>query len=149
MSHLLKIEGRRGGREGHLSEKPDISSLWKCGPAIAFLAAMSSSLDPIYKKMASSPESVGAGYAPEVKFDPVRQISPVVAHELNNLLTIIQGYTDRLLLKHGDNPALQAHLKLISEASRRAATLVRSAVPPKTDISPRPQPNPPLPVAAA
>ncbi len=104
---------------------------------------MSSSFDSIYKKMASSLESGGAGEAPAAKLDPARQISPVVAHELNNLFTIIQGYADRLALKHGQDSALAAHLKLISEASRRAATVVRGALPPRADLPPRPQPSPP------
>jgi signal transduction histidine kinase len=104
---------------------------------------MSSSLDIIYKKMASSLEAGGAGLAHEATFDPARHISPVVAHELNNLLTIIQGYSDRLLMKNGGNPAIETQLKLISEASRRAAILVRSAVPPEPSRSPRPQSNPP------
>jgi len=110
---------------------------------------MTSSLDSIYKKMASSLESSGAGYVHEAKFDSARQISPVVAHELNNLLTIIQGYADRLLLKHGENPAIETQLKLISEASRRAAILVRSAVSPEAELPVHPQPNPPPLVPAA
>ncbi|MEJ0089379.1 MAG: hypothetical protein WDM80_06500 [Limisphaerales bacterium] len=60
-------------------------------------------------------------------FDPARHIAPNVAHELNNILTIVQGYTDRLLLRHGQNPALMPDLKLISEAARRAAIVVRNA----------------------
>jgi signal transduction histidine kinase len=100
-------------------------------------AAMSSSLDSIYKKMASSLEQGGAGHVHEAKFDPARHVSPVVAHELNNILTIIQGYADRLLLKHGDNPALETHLKLISEAAHRASILVRSAAPPEAGLPPR------------
>ena len=102
---------------------------------------MSSSFETIYRKMALSPESGGAGHTPEAKPDTARHISPVVAHELNNLLTIIQGYADRLLIKHGENPEIGAKLKLISEASRRAATLVRSARNQQT--------NPPPPVPAA
>jgi nitrogen-specific signal transduction histidine kinase len=104
---------------------------------------MSSSLDSIYKKMASSLEAGGAGQAHVAKSDPARQISPVIAHELNNILTIIQGYSDRLLLKHGEDPALGAHLKLISEAARRAATLIRTAAPKEAGVPIRPQPNPP------
>ena len=104
---------------------------------------MSSSFDTIYKKMASSLESSGAGQMHETKSDTARHISPIVAHELNNLLTIIQGYADRLLLKHGGDPAIEANLKLISEASRRAATLVRSARSQDATTPPRPQPTPP------
>jgi len=72
-------------------------------------------------------EPGGAGHALESKFDPQRHIAPVVAHELNNILTIIQGYADRLLLKHEKDTTLEPHLKLISEAARRASTIVRSS----------------------
>jgi signal transduction histidine kinase len=116
------------------------------GALIAFHASMSSPLDSLYQKMAASLESGGAGQAREAKSDPARHISPAVAHELNNILMIIQGYTDRLLLKHGDNPAIEPHLKLIAEAARRATTLVRNSA---TPAQPRPQANPPQPPTPA
>jgi hypothetical protein len=59
--------------------------------------------------------------------DSARHIGPVVAHDLNNILTIVQGYADRLLLRHGANPELMPDLKLISEAARRAAMVIRNA----------------------
>jgi signal transduction histidine kinase len=94
-----------------------------------------SSYESIYKKMASSLEQGAAGnlHEPAEKFDPARHISPLIAHELNNMLTIVQGYADRLLLRHGEDPALQQHLKLISEASKRAAAIVREATPPNAN----------------
>lgn len=64
---------------------------------------------------------------PASVLDSTRHIAPTVAHELNNILTIVQGYADRLLLRHSQNPALMPDLKLISEAARRAATVVRTA----------------------
>jgi hypothetical protein len=70
---------------------------------------------------------------PEPVFDPARHIAPVVAHELNNILTIVQGYADRLLLRHGKDPALMTELKLISEAAKRAATVIRNAKPPNAN----------------
>jgi hypothetical protein len=84
---------------------------------------------------ASAPKSGGDGNAleTELSFDPVRHIAPVVAHELNNILTIVQGYTDRLLSRHRDDPALVPHLRLISEASKRAAAVVRTATPQRTN----------------
>jgi signal transduction histidine kinase len=91
-----------------------------------------SSYESIYKKMAESLEQGGGGNLHEAaqKFDPARHVAPVVAHELNNILTIVQGYADRLLLRHGEDPALGLHLKMISEASQRAAAVVRAATPP-------------------
>jgi hypothetical protein len=91
-----------------------------------------SSYESIYKKMEPSPEQGGTAnpHEPAEKFDPTRHISPFIAHELNNILTIVQGYSERLLIRHGADPALQQHLKLISEASKRAAAIVREATPP-------------------
>jgi len=59
--------------------------------------------------------------------DPQTQIGREVAHELNNILTIIQGYADRLVLKNGGNPALIRDLQLISDNSRRAVIVIRQA----------------------
>jgi signal transduction histidine kinase len=90
-----------------------------------------SSYESIYKKMAASLEQNGDGnlHESDQKFDPARHIAPIVAHELNNILTIVQGYADRLLLRHGEDLALAQHLRLISEAAKRATTVVREATP--------------------
>jgi hypothetical protein len=110
-----------------------------------------SSYASIYKKMAVMPErnSDGSLRGLTSKFDPARHVAPMVAHELNNILTIVQGYADRLLLRHSDDPALMPHLKLISEASKRAAAVVRAATPPDANETFRKQKNfRPPPVAA-
>jgi hypothetical protein len=62
---------------------------------------------------------------------------------LNNILTIIQGYADSLLLKHGEDPALAPHLKLISKAAQRATIIVRDATPANagTEFGPRQNPS--------
>ena len=82
--------------------------------------------------MVSSPEPGGAGNLR----GQTRHISPVVAHELNNILTIVQGYAERLLFKHPENAALQPHLKLILEAARRATAVVREAAPQNVNVIP-------------
>jgi hypothetical protein len=90
------------------------------------------SLDTIYKKMASSLENGNGSdifHQPAHPFDPERHIAPHVAHELNNILTIVQGYADRLLIKHGEDQSLLPQLRLISEAAKRAAAVVREATP--------------------
>ena len=110
-----------------------------------------SSYESIYKKMAASLEESGVKTLsdPAQRFDPARHVAPLVAHELNNILTIVQGYADRLLIKHGENPTLNTQLKLISESAKRAATLVRTAMEPELDMTPRPQADPPQLVSAA
>jgi nitrogen-specific signal transduction histidine kinase len=99
--------------------------------------------------MALSRDAGGAEHMREANFDPARHVSPVIANELTNILTVIQGSADQLLLKHGDNPALETHLRLISEAARRASILVCTAAPLEADMPPRPQSNLPPPPPAA
>ncbi|MEI9961627.1 MAG: histidine kinase dimerization/phospho-acceptor domain-containing protein [Limisphaerales bacterium] len=105
-----------------------------------------SSYDSIYKKMAASLEQSGAEMPHDaLKPDLTRYISPTVAHELNNVITVIQGYTDQLLLKHREDPALQPQLKLISKAARRAADIVSetmTSAAPTTQIVAQPGQNP-------
>ena len=102
-----------------------------------------SSMENIYKKMAESAAGAGTAHETTQKFDSARHIPPAVAHELNNIIAIIRGYADRLLSKHSQDPALEPHLKLISEAARRAGIIVHDAMPPHPAKTPRPNPLPP------
>jgi hypothetical protein len=97
------------------------------------------------KKPAAAPKpgAAAGAHAPVQAFDPARHIAPVAAHELNNILAIVQGYADRLLLRHAQNPALMPDLKLISEAAKRAATVIRNARPPNANATFRPGSAPP------
>jgi len=101
-----------------------------------------SSLENIYKKMAEA--AAGADVVHEIpqKSDSTPHVSPVVAHELNNIIAIIRGYADRLLFKHGENPALEPQLKLISEAAKRAAIIIHDAMPPNPNPAGRQNPPP-------
>jgi hypothetical protein len=110
-----------------------------------------SAYESIYKKMLSPLEPGGNENpdATKVKYDPARHVAPIVAHELNNILTIVQGYAERLLLRHGQDAELMPHLRVISEASKRAAAVVRAATPPNANETFRKQQNSrPVPVAA-
>jgi signal transduction histidine kinase len=91
-----------------------------------------SSLDNIYLKMspALEPAALAQIHHDQLPLDTQRQIGREVAHELNNIFTIIRGYADRMLLKHGDNPALRPELQLISENARRAELVVRDSMTP-------------------
>jgi hypothetical protein len=117
-------------------------SIINYGSQGAISGAMSS-YEPIYKKMAPvlGRNSDGSLRKTTAKYDPTRHVAPAVAHELNNILTIVQGYTDRLLLRHSNDPALVPHLRLISEASQRAAAVVREATPPDANETFRKQQN--------
>jgi signal transduction histidine kinase len=102
-----------------------------------------SSLENIYKIMAESAGGAGALHETARKFDSARHVSPVVAHELKSIIAIIQGSTAHLQSQNAENPALEPHLKLISEAARRAAAIIQDAMPPSS--GPVVRPNPPLP----
>lgn len=107
---------------------------------------MTTTFDTTYKKKASSLKS-GAGHEPVPEFDPARHVSPGIAHELNNILTIVQGYADRLIMKNPGDTPLQAQLKSISDAARRAATIIREATP-QIYTTPSHRTPPPEPAAA-
>jgi signal transduction histidine kinase len=64
--------------------------------------------------------------------DNQKQIGREVAHDLNNILTIIRGYADKMIMKHGDNPALRSDLQIINENVKRANTLIRQSTPPRS-----------------
>jgi signal transduction histidine kinase len=97
---------------------------------------MTSSVDSICKKRTPSPSDDEVAHPSEsvTQSDLERHVSPVVAHELNNILAIVQGYADRLLIVYAHDSALQSQLKMITEAARRAATIIR-------DATPQPQPE--------
>ncbi len=63
--------------------------------------------------------------------DNQKQIGREVAHDLNNILTIIRGYADRMLIKHGDDPALRPDLQIITENVKRADALIRQSTAPR------------------
>ena len=108
-----------------------------------------SSSEFIYKKMASlEHSSVSRLQESACKFDAARQIPPTIRHELNNILTIIQGYADGLLRKHRQDPTLQPPLQLILESARRAALIIREASPPAPGLAVRQTPPPPPPSPA-
>jgi signal transduction histidine kinase len=88
------------------------------------------SLDTLYLKMYPTLErSALAGLHHEDKppAESQREISREVAHELNNVLTIVRGYSERLLMKHADNPVLRADLQLICDNAKRAENVIRQA----------------------
>jgi len=92
-----------------------------------------SSLENIYMKMAPTLEPATlAGLHHELSQpDTQKQVGREVAHELNNIFTIIRGYADRMLIKHGENPALRPELLLIAENVKRAESLVRHSTSPR------------------
>jgi signal transduction histidine kinase len=91
--------------------------------------AMTAYNSKLEKTQTATPQKAAAVVTIKSESESPRYVSPSVAHELNNIFTVIQGYADRLFLMHSNDPTLQSHLKLIGEASRRAANVVREATP--------------------
>jgi signal transduction histidine kinase len=87
---------------------------------------MISSLESIYQKMTPGGEATGEN----LQRDPLvarGQIGGDVAHELNNIITIIRGYAERMIIKHGENGALRPDLQVLADNARRAEKVVRAA----------------------
>jgi PAS domain S-box-containing protein len=59
------------------------------------------------------------------KLESVGQLAAGVAHDFNNILTVIQGYSDSLITRASDEAFRVRAAKHISDAARRAATLTR------------------------
>ena len=59
------------------------------------------------------------------KLESIGQLAAGVAHDFNNVLTVIQGHTDRMIAQAGDGHAFAEPLRQISTSSRRAAGLTR------------------------
>ena len=59
------------------------------------------------------------------KLESIGQLAAGVAHDFNNILTVIQGYADLLLSRTKEQATFAGPLKLISDATRRASSLTR------------------------
>jgi PAS domain S-box-containing protein len=59
------------------------------------------------------------------KLESIGQLAAGVAHDFNNILTIIQGHADRLVEKCKDDEPLSEPLNQISAAAKRASSLTR------------------------
>lgn len=59
------------------------------------------------------------------KLEAIGQLAGGVAHDFNNMLAVISGYTELALAQAGDSQLLQSYLSEVSRAGERAAGLTR------------------------
>jgi signal transduction histidine kinase/ActR/RegA family two-component response regulator len=59
------------------------------------------------------------------KMEALGQFSGGVAHDFNNILMAISGYTELSLMRLQDNPKVREHLAAVLKAAHRASDLVR------------------------
>ena len=59
------------------------------------------------------------------KMEVIGHLAGGVAHDFNNILAIIMGYTDLTIHEFGDNKELRSHLEAIQSTAERAAGLTR------------------------
>jgi signal transduction histidine kinase len=115
----------------------EVEFVWKiAGISLAsrlLLFVQMSSLENIYMKMTPTlePTTLAGLHHEASQPETQKQVGREVAHELNNIFTIIRGYAERMLIKHGENPALRPELLLIAENVKRAESLVRHSTPPR------------------
>ena len=69
--------------------------------------------------------SLEAQYRQAQKLESIGQLAAGVAHDFNNILTVIQGYADLLLMRCKEDTFQAGPLKQISDATRRASALTR------------------------
>ena len=70
-------------------------------------------------------ENLEAQFRQAQKMESIGQLAAGVAHDFNNILTVIQGYADLLNARYDGDAELTNPLKQIANASRRASSLTR------------------------
>ncbi len=92
------------------------------------------------RRMQEEREKLEAQFLQAQKMEAVGRLAGGVAHDFNNMLSIVTGYTE-LALRHAQgNKPLERYLEEVLEATKRSASLIRQllAFARKQVISPRP-----------
>ncbi|MBI5556924.1 MAG: response regulator [Deltaproteobacteria bacterium] len=77
------------------------------------------------KQAAVEQEKLKSQLAQAQKMESIGILAGGVAHDFNNILSIIMGYSDLLLLELAENPQARERVQIINEAGQRAAALTR------------------------
>lgn len=91
----------------------------------SFFPVIASQVVHCYGTDVTEVQNLEAQFRHAQKLESVGQLAAGVAHDFNNILTVIQGYSDCLLTQCNGDVASRKALTQISHASKRAAALTR------------------------
>jgi PAS domain S-box-containing protein len=109
-------------RENHLREETVCSGrtiVW------SFFPVNTSRVVHCYGNDVTDMVSLEEQFRHSQKLESVARLAAGVAHDFNNVLTVIQGYSECLLMQCKDNPQTISQLKAIHGAAARASGLTR------------------------
>lgn len=127
---VVSLSGEAKWVEGHTA-----SILWEGKPAyLVFLEDMSD-----WKRMQEEREKLEAQFLQAQKMEAVGRLAGGVAHDFNNMLSVVDGYAELALRQVGGDRILEGYMKEIQEAAKKSASLVRQlmAFARKQVISPK------------
>ena len=78
-----------------------------------------------HKEAEKEREKIQAQFTQAQKMESVGQLAGGVAHDFNNMLSVILGYTEMALMKTDPSDPLHADLKAILDAAMRSASITR------------------------
>ncbi len=115
---------------GTLGEEPAIDSL-KNGATDYVLKERLSRLVPAVRRAMQEVEDraergrLAAQFIEAQKMEVIGQLAGGVAHDFNNILAVIMGYSDLTIQKLGNDSPIKSYLETIRMAAERAAGLTR------------------------
>lgn len=104
----------------------DVYAQLTMNPDGSILGASGSLTDITERKQSQEEmQKLEAQFRHAQKLESVGQLAAGVAHDFNNILTVIQGYSDLLYARCDGDATMTGPLKQISDASRRASALTK------------------------
>src|SRR2546422_723820 len=114
--------------QGDFSQKVEVTSHDECGELAAAFNQMTENLKRSREQLESTVETLKTTQSQLVQSEKLSGIGEFVAgvaHELNNPLTAVMGFSE--LLKRADiNPQFQRHLDLIYKSAQRCQKIVQN-----------------------
>jgi PAS domain S-box-containing protein len=120
----------RGGRNGYQMEKryvrKDGQPVWtRLSVSLARDAAGHAGFTIGLIEDLTEQQHLKAQFIEAQKMEVIGQLAGGVAHDFNNILAVIMGYSDLTMQRLGPDDALRGHLETIRSAAERAAGLTR------------------------